>query len=177
MAERRAMETDVEDYIGPVGGDHTGVESAVAKSTTTFGTNEGSSRNGMAPADENRLEMRWLPGDLQSHVKDVVSSRGYGLADALRDVDRRSHSFLPWWIVDDNNDDDDIGKDESETSGGANGDAVVVMDDPNEDDNDKSKVPFVADTGHVLGALVLAIQAPRTTALVVATILSLAAMD
>jgi SacI homology domain len=41
------------------------------------------------------LDLRWLPGDLQSHMKASAN------ANALQDLDRRTASDAPWWVVDD----------------------------------------------------------------------------
>ena len=40
------------------------------------------------------LDLRWLPGDLQSHMKASAN------ANALQDLDRRTASDTPWWVID-----------------------------------------------------------------------------
>ena len=90
------------------------------------------------------LDLRWLPGDLQSHVKASAN------AEELQDLDRRTASDSPWWVI--NNDDD--------------------TSDAERNENDRrEELQKPVNIGHVLGGLIAAIQAPVSTASTVLLIL------
>jgi hypothetical protein len=44
------------------------------------------------------LELRWLPGDLQTQVRSLISSAGPNEKSLLRAMDQRSSTDLPWWV-------------------------------------------------------------------------------
>ena len=148
MLERQGMETDVED---------TGL---LTTRTTTSRSRRWNRRIVSSPIG-SPLEMRWIPGDLQSHVKDVASSMT-NFTDALQAMDRRSLSFLPWWVVDDSDSDSEL-SDQND-----NDDAVAV---------DGLNVAASVNAGHILGGLIAAIQAPLATAASVVLLLGLPVLN
>ena len=78
------------------------------------------------------LDLRWLPGDLQSHMKASTNAK------ALQDLDRRTTSDAPWWIIADTSSD-------------------------GENDHEEMQAPPV-NSGHLIGGLIAAVQAPVSTA-------------
>jgi hypothetical protein len=95
------------------------------------------------------LDLRWLPGDLQQHMK---ASASLPLSDddgsttvteeALLAMDHRTASDIPWWAI------------------------VDTSDEETEEDNDH-KMQTSVNLGHVIGGLVAAVQAPLATAVAV----------
>jgi hypothetical protein len=98
------------------------------------------------------LDLRWLPGDLQSHMKSHAWGVTQETKEALESMDQRSASDQPWWVI-------------SEESSSA--------EDKDEDD-DELMIPSSANTGTVIGALLAALQAPTTTATAIVCMLGLA---
>lgn len=89
----------------------------------------------------------WLPGDLQSHFRSSIErlpvlSRRFSSTQALKEIDRRSTSSLPWWID---------SEDESRS-----GNVVSVME--------KNSMNHA---GYIFGAIVAGTQAPLTLATLV----------
>jgi hypothetical protein len=99
------------------------------------------------------LDLRWLPGDLQSHMKSHAWGVTQETKEALESMDQRSASDQPWWVI-------------SEDSSSA--------EEDKDEDDDELMVLSSANTGTVIGALVAALQAPTTTATAVVCILGLA---
>eukprot|EP00521_Asterionellopsis_glacialis_P016235 CAMPEP_0195297088 /NCGR_PEP_ID=MMETSP0707-20130614/20798_1 /TAXON_ID=33640 /ORGANISM="Asterionellopsis glacialis, Strain CCMP134" /LENGTH=997 /DNA_ID=CAMNT_0040358789 /DNA_START=190 /DNA_END=3183 /DNA_ORIENTATION=+ len=115
------------------------------------------------------LELRWLPGDLQGHMRSRAAAIGdaisllstktsagdYSIANHLEAIDRRAAHDEPWWVVED--DFSDVSDDDTTTSSNAmNG----------------SQLPGnVADNfGYGFGALVAVSKAPYATAAAVVCI-------
>jgi hypothetical protein len=68
------------------------------------------------------LDLRWLPGDLQDHMRnramtscghDATSNAEYSSMAALAAIDRRAASGDPWWVVPESTN-DEKGRDDSE---------------------------------------------------------------
>jgi hypothetical protein len=90
-----------------------------------------------------RLDLRWLPGDLQCHVR-AASSRS---SLSLQALDRRTASEIPWWVVPDTSDDEELVN------------------------NNASPLHPSMSAGHWIGGAIAATQAPLTTALTVVLVL------
>ena len=133
------------------------------------------------------LDLRWLPGDLQTHLKsqallmagnsedkDILPEQGssdaFSCSAALLEIDRRAASDEPWWsgIADLLSDsEDDGGKvDESAPDGAADND-----DQASESGKLVTTQPITAT--HLLGVLAFAIRAPMALAGTVVGLLGL----
>ena len=97
------------------------------------------------------LDLRWLPGDLQSHMKSHAWGVTQETKEALESMDQRSASDEPWWVISEDN----------------------SSDEDKEGDNEPM-VSVTANTGTVIGALVASIQAPMATATAIVCMLGLA---
>jgi hypothetical protein len=97
------------------------------------------------------LDLRWLPGDLQSHMKSNAWGVTQETKEALESMDQRSASDEPWWVISEDN----------------------SSDEDKEGDNEPM-VSVTANTGTVIGALVATIQAPMATATAIVCMLGLA---
>jgi phosphatidylinositol 4-phosphatase len=93
------------------------------------------------------LDLRWLPGDLQNHMKSNPSS------DALEALDRRSATDQPWWVTAAENDSEDV------------------------DELNHNLATSSVNAGHIIGGLIAATQAPIATAVAVVCMLGLSALD
>ena len=110
-------------------------------------------KSGVKPSwsgKKRELGLLWLPGDLQSLMRDLVSKpTSTDLPDelpadpAMRAMDKRASSETPWWIQASSSSDD------GETTPKVNGQTAG------------------SGTGYVLAAVVASFQAPLTTALLV----------
>jgi hypothetical protein len=106
-------------------------------------------RNMLAQMGGPTLDLRWLPGDLQQHMKASASSPLYEddgstavTEEALLAMDHRTASDIPWWAI------------------------VDTSDEEKDEDNDH-KIQTSVNLGHVIGGLVAAVQAPLATAVAV----------
>jgi hypothetical protein len=99
------------------------------------------------------LDLRWLPGDLQTQVRSLASisldelPHEFSSGTALRDIDQRSASDLPWWVSEASSDSED-----------ADTMSSVVADIGSAASN---------NAGYLLGAMVAAAQAPVAMAVIV----------
>lgn len=91
-------------------------------------------------ATSSALELRWLPGDLQSHMKSHAWGVNKETKETLEAMEQRAASDDPWWVAE-------------ETSSGENSDEEV---DP--------AIGTNVGTWHLIGAIAAAIQAPGVTA-------------
>lgn len=113
------------------------------------------------------LDLRWLPGDLQTQVRSLASPSLNDLPEdissqaALWAIDQRSASELPWWVT--------------------SGESSSSSSDSEDDGDQRSSV--VADVGsaatnnagYLLGAMVAGTQAPVTMAALVLGLASVVA--
>lgn len=101
------------------------------------------------------LDLRWLPGDLQSQVRDRVSfcdditDDDFPSREFLQSMDRRAASDMPWWVVADSSD--------SDHGATAAANAPVY----------EAEATAANNPGYLLGALVAGTSAPLTMAAVV----------
>ena len=107
----------------------------------SFVSIKGARKNILSQMGGPTLDLRWLPGDLQSHMKASAN------AGQLQDLDRRTASDTPWWVIE-----DDASNEEK-------------------DDDDGRILQNPVNIGHMLGGVIAAIQAPVTTASTVLLIL------
>jgi hypothetical protein len=98
------------------------------------------------------LEMRWLPGDLQSHMKSHAWGVNRETQETLESMDHRSASDDPWWVTEETTSDEGS-------------------------DDDEPVVRSSVKTGHVIGALIAALQAPGVTAAAVICMLGFSNTD
>jgi SacI homology domain len=128
-----------------------------------------------------QLELRWLPGDLQSLVKanSVLSSKTTNL-DALLDLDRRtSHDHDPWWVIHDetNKKEDSYKVDDDDTR--ASMDMIVSDTDDYYDEDDENASIRIREKrwyspismGFIVGGMLAIFQAPIATATTVIVVL------
>lgn len=83
--------------------------------------------------------MRWLPGDLQSHMKSHAWGVNRETQETLEAMDQRAASDEPWWVAQETSSDEDS-------------------------DDDEPVVRSSVKTRHVIGAVIAALQAPGVTA-------------
>jgi len=109
---------------------------------------------GSIPGHRQGLDLRWLPGDLQSQMKSQATATSHrsnqSISDALEAMDRRSATDQPWWVV------------------------------PSDADNEKPTHDLSTSSpnaGHVIGGLIAATQAPITTAVAVVCMLGLSVLE
>ena len=91
-------------------------------------------------AASSALEMRWLPGDLQSHMKSHAWGVNKETKETLEAMEHRAASDDPWWVAE-------------ETSSGENS-----------DDEDDSVVRTNVGMWHLIGAVAAGLRAPGVTA-------------
>jgi hypothetical protein len=103
-------------------------------------------------AASRALKMRWLPGDLQSHMKSHAWGLNKETKETLEAMEHRAASDDPWWVSD-------------ETSSGENSDE----DDPVARTN--------VGTWHLIGAIAAALQAPGVTAASIVCLLGITNTD
>lgn len=88
------------------------------------------------------LDLRWLPGDLQSHMRASAATPGESLQNLMKHMDRRAASDIPWWVLPDSDEDENNEEDE--------------------DEDHSRQSPL--NSGHVLAAFIAGLQAPLSTA-------------
>jgi SacI homology domain len=125
-----------------------------------------------SPEHDESVDLRWISGDLQSHMisnvdamlvesssadgRETAGSFEFSTGKALISIDRRSYLDLPWWAYTSDDDDDDSVP-SYERSGGMVGDEVT--------DKAELLVPEFQrfprlDKSQVLGMVLLALRAP-----------------
>jgi hypothetical protein len=100
------------------------------------------------------LDLRWLPGDLQTQVRSLAASSIGDLYDAetpgsLQAMDKRAASNLPWWVVDS----DDTG-------------------DESREKFSSRETEIINSGGFLFGAVLAGTQSPVAMAAVVLALLS-----
>jgi hypothetical protein len=119
---------------------------------------------GGASNGDRPLDLRWLPGDLQTQVRSLASTslnelpHEFSSRTALWAIDQRSASDLPWWVVSDS--------ESSSDSEDADRMSSVVADVGSAATN---------NAGYLLGAMVAGAQAPIAMSVVVLGLASLVA--
>jgi len=98
------------------------------------------------------LEMRWLPGDLQSHMKSYAWGVNKETKETLEAMEQRAASDAPWWVAEETSSDEDR-------------------------DDDETVARTSVNTGHLIGAIVAALQAPGVTAAAVVCMLGFSGTD
>jgi hypothetical protein len=117
---------------------------------------------GGATNGDRPLDLRWLPGDLQTQVRSLASTslnelpHEFSSRTALWAIDQRSASDLPWWVV----------SDSSSDSEDADRMSSVVADVGSAATN---------NAGYLLSAMVAGTQAPIAMSMVVLGLASLVA--
>lgn len=117
---------------------------------------------GGSSSGDRPLDLRWLPGDLQTQVRSLASTslnelpHEFSSRTALWAIDQRSASDLPWWVVSDSGSD----------SEDADSISSVVADVGSAATN---------NAGYLLGAMVAGAQAPIAMSVVVLGLASLVA--
>ncbi|CAB9519906.1 Phosphatidylinositide phosphatase SAC1 [Seminavis robusta] len=118
-----------------------------------------SSRLSVQPRSRVRpLDLRWLPGDLQDHMRSRALSStsgeaaGYSSSAALAAIDRRAASGDPWWLVPDSTDDEEKAKEEEGSS------LQDIRREPG---------TISIHAGYVLSALLITTRAPASVAAIV----------
>ena len=99
---------------------------------------------------DGMLGLLWLPGDLQSQVKNFRSGEHQ---EALVDIDRRAASDLPWWFVVDSSDADEN------------------VDDAVDPFLQEVESGAANNAGYLLAAMAVGTQSPGALTLVVLTVL------
>jgi hypothetical protein len=151
-----------------------------------IGLDEGSSRKS--------LDLRWLPGDLQSHLisqaDDARASTssstileeddmngGFCSSKALEAIDRRAASDLPWWAEYE----DAMNSDTEEAKGLLEKEETEEGADEQESSQSKVALPSTGRQQHprmgpvqMVGVLFVGIKAPMSLAVVVVSLLGLA---
>jgi len=103
-----------------------------------------------------QLDLRWLAGDLQTHVRSIVSSElcdfpgSLSSQEALQALDSRSSSYMPWWVVPD-------------TSDGEETESAAARSQELAD----AEVNGLNNAGYLLGSVIIGTQSPLTMAGVV----------
>ena len=137
------------------------------------------SRENGSRQSHGSLDLRWLPGDLQSQVRSLVSSslashhypsselRPTATAssinkvrDLLRDMDERSTSDMPWWVVADTSD-TEVSSEVSKNRAARAQMHEMVSSSSN------------SAGGYLIGALIAGVQKPLATAAVVMGVVAL----
>eukprot|EP00980_Cylindrotheca_fusiformis_P013664 scaffold3515_cov126-Cylindrotheca_fusiformis.AAC.13 len=120
--------------------------------------------------DEDVLDLRWVPGDLQEHLRSqaadtmpspqVPSRFGFSASKALKAMDERSTSDLPWWSITTPSSTASVGTstDGSSSSGGV-------------EDLEPHQQHASITRSQVVGMLLLGMQAPRTVSMVMVILL------
>ena len=122
----------------------------------------------LARSCDTTLDLRWLPGDLQGHLRFQASQAGrnsrgsterrrieFNSKAALEAIDQRASTDDPWWSVIGDSSSDDSEKDDSDNP--RNGTSVAV--DPPQTNGGAIHHPHVS-TVQLLIALVLGIKSP-----------------
>jgi hypothetical protein len=132
-------------------------------------------RGGTVKGLKSHLDLRWVPGDLQSHLRSQAENlswkRGrlinenseFSSSKALEAIDRRAASDMPWWAeaADSmSSNEANFNKEESESEG----DDLPLTQ--------HQRQPTVTPA-QLLGILVVGIKAPRGLAAAVVTLLGL----
>ena len=135
------------------------------------------------------LNLYWLPGDLQSHLRaaalSLARSTEYqshpplsfffasnGLSDlfvanALKEIDHRASLYQPWWVVKGKNSGFDDAVSLEETTKGE-------VDSMQDISVLESTLSTSARRGYILGSLIVTLKAPITTAITIVCFILLA---
>jgi hypothetical protein len=110
----------------------------------------------------NMLDLRWLPGDLQSQVRSVAGTddsltlddwESLTIENALEAMDQRVSNYLPWWFT----------TDSSSSSDSEINSAVL-----------ETETEAINNAGYLIGALVAGTQSPLCMAGAVLAVMSVA---
>jgi hypothetical protein len=148
-------------------------------------------------SQQQGVDLRWLPGDLQSHMisnadlllEEGPSSHGkaipfeFSSSKALASIDRRSASDSPWWAEFADDDDSSLGSSDMDDFDDGNEDEVASIDDDFSDNEEEDmgitttlpeyqRFPRL-ERSQVLGILVIGLRAPIRMASAVVTLLGL----
>ena len=106
---------------------------------------------GAIPGQQQDLDLRWISGDLQSHIKSQSTTHD-SKCSALEALDRRSGTDQPWWVLSVDSEDDEPSESHSRGSSSAT-------------------------AGHMIGGLLAVTQAPIASAIAVVCMLGLSTLE
>jgi hypothetical protein len=134
------------------------------------------------PRIKSPVDLLWLPGDLQTQMRDLASSSSlqietdgaYSPQSALVEMDRRAADPFPWWMVASDSSSDEDSDASSAVGIGKNDDDPAVKFAPMLLlDRTPSVEAEAGNSGFLLAALVASARAPLTTAVLVVTLTGL----
>jgi hypothetical protein len=133
------------------------------------------------PRRKSPVDLLWLPGDLQTQMRDLASSLSlqsetdgaYSPQSALVEMDRRAADPFPWWMAASDSSSDEDSDASSAVGSGKDDDPSVKFAPMLLPDRTPSVEAEAGNSGFLLAALVASARAPLTTAALVVTLTGL----